>query len=209
MKTRLITTFLFTLLIGFVVLPAHVFATEKAMVRINEGWNLYSLPFVLAKGKQLTASNLIKEFALQNGTVSTVATWKDGRWQEFVSRENNQTYGTDFAIELGKSYFIRSYNNFDLYAEGESAPKPFTVTLTPGYNFVSLPTINQSGYSSADLSKEISSLSKNQNVEVSKFDSGLYFSYALTGGKSFGKSFSVNRIGSYVIKVDNSVDLKK
>jgi len=76
-----------------------------AEVSLVDGWNLVALP--IAPATSYTASTMAAEINGQGGSVSQVFRWNAaaGSWDFYLV---DMEYGTDFAVELGEGYLLRS-----------------------------------------------------------------------------------------------------
>ena len=201
-KAILITIFIF-LFFPKPVLAVDQNNQQEAYIRLNEGWNLYSQSLVTSS-KPLMASDLIKSMNAQGGLVSTVSRWLDGKYEDYVLRTNGEVYGTNFPIELGKSYFVRNYKVFNYHIAGDVV-NTWKVQLQPGYNFVGVPSAKE-GRTISTFANAIQSVGAS-SPEISRFFSGLFQTYAVKNGQGYGDDFKFSRFGAYIVKVDNNITL--
>ena len=202
MKKLLIIIFLFFLISKPVMAVDPV--NEDVYTKVFEGWNLYTQSLV-TRSKPIMASELIKSMNLQGGLISTVSRWESGRYEDFVMRPNGEVYGQDFSIEIGRSYFIRNYKEFNYHVNGTPIGS-WHLQLSAGYNFVGVPVTNVSGNISG-FAQTIVSRSLTASPEISRFVSGLFQTYVIKQGQAYGQDFQFDRFHGYVIKVDKSLDL--
>ena len=88
-------------------------------VALVDGWNLIAVPVRLAAA--YTASTMAAEINDQGGNVTQVFWWDAaaGTWDFWLV---DLHYGTDFAIELGEGYLLRSATTVPWTVEGQVSP---------------------------------------------------------------------------------------
>lgn len=169
------------------------------------GWNFIAFPTQPINIK--TASQLIKEASNAGGAISTVARWNGDRWQEFTQRDIQQ-YGTDFAIEAGEAYFIRSHAKvrLDILID-TNQPQPQKITLESGWNALGI------SWEKTDA-KNVADQINQPKVEIDWWNSGSWEVYvkqnsAITNQKEFGVNFPINSMQGYMVKVESPVTLER
>ncbi len=198
-----------SLILFFLLAVPRTFAVERigSVTKLIDGWNLFSLPGTpLSEKKDSTAINLIAEINRQGGRVTTVARFVDGKWEEVVKRETGETYGNDFQIESGKSYFIRNYKPVDFKLAVATPVTTTTLKLAPGYNFVGFPGFNREKFKLSNLATEINNSVVQKETLLASFDSGLFRSFLRIGAKNYGEDQTINKFSGYVIMIDQPVD---
>lgn len=174
------------------------------------GWNLVHFP--LAPTTFSTAKELIAEIAREGGYVTTVATWKDGQWLEYVQR-GNDIYSADFPIEPGVAYFLRSHRTMDWLVTGNPVD-PTPVKLIPGWN--SLGLFLSKGQTAEDVLDAINQSQDGQTTEiVNEIDRWLSGNwqvfvkrlYRQENLRNYGDNFVINPEEGYMIKSTDFINL--
>ena len=88
--------------IGFTRKPGNPYPLPRA-IPLASGWNLFALPGQEMQGRY-TASLLLSEINRQGGGATEICRWYAGGWSCHVKG----LPFNDFAIELGKGYFIKA-----------------------------------------------------------------------------------------------------
>ncbi|RMH11072.1 MAG: hypothetical protein D6698_16960 [Gammaproteobacteria bacterium] len=102
------------------------------------GWNLVAFP--VAPKRFATASELIKDVAVQGGYVTTVAYWDKDQWRE-LSWRADQKFGHDFKIQNDQAYFIRNHRRMLWSVEGDEMPLDgYKLELDAGWNAIAIRT---------------------------------------------------------------------
>ncbi len=188
------------------------------------GWNLVHFPLV--PDKFSTAAELVTQIAKNGGYVTVVATWENGAWKEYVQR-GNTSYSTDFPIEPGKAYFLRSHRLFNWSISGTpiAANNIPPVKLIPGWNSLGLfLTKNQNASSIIDAINTTSykparpaggppaTSSQELATEIDHWRSGTWEVfvkrlYSAENIQEYGTNFTINNQTGYMIKAKDFMTL--
>lgn len=191
--------------------------TETATVTypLLIGWNLVHFP--LTPTEFTTAAGLVETIAKKGGYVTTIATWENGAWKEYVQR-GATAYSPDFSIEPGKAYFLRSHRQLEWQVSGTPVSVT-TLALKPGWNTIGLTlgpdrtasnllsTLNATSYkpqatSSPERAQEIDRwLSGNWQVFVKRI-------FTTDNIQEYGDNFPLNSTEGYMIKANDYLELQ-
>lgn len=200
-KTTLLIVILFSIVSFRSVAAVDQSENQDVYTKFVQGWNLYSQP-VVTRSQPIMASDLIKSMDSQGGLVSTISRYEGGQYQDYVLRTNGEAYGNDFPIEIGKAYWILNYKEFTYHINGLPVSS-WHMQLMSGFNFVGVPSVK----STSNISGLAQKIGKGVEPEISRFISGLFETYAIKQGQSYGQDFQFDKFHGYIIRVTNPVDL--
>ncbi len=181
------------------ILPwAGIFATlEKAekerIISLSPGWNLITLPNLPTN--PLTASSLLKKIAEDGGSATTVSTLENGPWKSYVVRGNASFSGEDFAIEVGKAYFVKALKRSAIFLKGQNLDYPVGLNLSVGWNGVGFPKTSKN-YQAGEV------LDKVKGEAVSRWESGLWDTLVKQENIEYGENFAIERNRGYILKLN-------
>lgn len=177
---------------------------EASGYRLLVGWNLISLP--VQPKVQMKASGLLTEINRSGGLAVSVSRWQDGRWETYLAGLDKN----DFAIEVGRAYFVENFNETQFRIEGEEITQPQTLILKPGWNAIGLPKTANCPANSCS-GKAIMNLIDNQSSDSAKifsqFESGLWQALSKEKEQFYGWDFAIKSNNGYFIKVNKSIQL--
>ena len=170
------------------ILGAATNLTTTVTYPLLEGWNLVHFPF--SPDSFATASELVKAVAQSGGYVTTIATWQDGHWQEYIQR-GADVYSADLPILPGQAYFLRSHRQFDWSVTGTLVTPP-SVSLNPGWNTIGL--FPQGEQTAATALETL------QAKELDRWLSGLWEPFVFDT-QAYGYNFPISDREGYMIKL--------
>lgn len=212
--TLLLTSFIMLLTSntkGFINVRAQDSSNSAELVELHylllDGWNFVSFPVETIAFE--TAADLIRDVVDNGGFVSTVATWEGDNWATFTHSAPDQ-FGSDFAIEPGKAYFIRSHEEYDWKVYGVDYEVLPTRELTKGWNAVSLV-----GFKDQTAENILDSLSKGEDIarEIDWWQSGSWDPfvkriYSTENIETYGNNFHVDDTKGYMINTTQPTTLE-
>ncbi|OGY06972.1 MAG: hypothetical protein A3D24_01470 [Candidatus Blackburnbacteria bacterium RIFCSPHIGHO2_02_FULL_39_13] len=172
---------------------------QQQTVKLLSGWNLVTLTAL--PEKPVTASTFLGEIATQDGYATTLSTLDNGVWKTFVVRGDNQYSGDDFAIEVGKAYFVKSLKKSTLTYVGQAFVAPVKINLTQGWNAVGMP-YQSKAYKASTLTDELNKIDA-KTERLGRFESGLWDVFAKQEDQEYGKNFDVMPNRGYIIKMES------
>lgn len=177
---------------------------EATKDRLLVGWNLISLP--VKPKKPMTASGLLAEINRSGGLAVSVSRWQDGRWETYLAGLDKN----DFAIEVGRAYFVENFNETQFKIEGDEITQPQTLDLKPGWNAIGLPKTSSCPTSSCSA-KAVMNLIDQQSADSARifgqFESGLWGTLAKEGQQFYGWDFIIKSNAGYFVKVNKPLQL--
>ncbi len=198
---------------GFQLLPRTQVlgeTTQQTTVTYNLliGWNLVHFP--LKPTEFTTAAGLVETVAKKGGYVTTIATWEDGIWTEYVQR-GATAYSPDFPIQPGKAYFLRSHRELEWQVTGT----PVAVTklaLKPGWNTIGL-TPGENIHAGNILHALNNKNTQEKATELDRWLSGNWQVfvtrvYSTDNIQEYGDDFSLSDIEGYMIKSNDYLELQ-
>ena len=198
---------------GFQLLPrTRVLGeiTEQTTVTYNLliGWNLVHFP--LTPQEFTTAAGLVETVAKKGGYVTTIATWENGKWTEYVQR-GATAYSPDFPITAGKAYFLRSHRELEWPVSGT----PVSVTklaLKPGWNTIGL-TLGDNHSAVNILDAANNKNTQERTTEIDRWLSGTWQVFvkrifATDNIQEYGDNFPLSPSEGYMIKANDYINLE-
>ena len=190
-----------TRLIRLFTPPVLGTATQTISVTYSllEGWNLVHFP--VSTPDFNTATDLVRFIAQKGGYVTTIATWADGRWQEYIHR-GDTPYSPNFPIKPGTAYFLRNHSPVTFSVSGTPVT-PSLLKLQPGWNSLGLP-LNQ-GLTASQVLTALNPGPKEMATEIDRWLSGNWQVfvkriYAPDNIQEYGDNFPIATGSGYMIK---------
>ncbi len=166
--------------------------------QLDKGWNLVGLNFV--SEDLSTASKLLRELIRQNVESVQLTKYDSGNWIHFVMRISDKgeiiTYGNDFTLVPGEGYFLRTLNEGAVSLAGNSFTSNVPVSFVPGWNLISIQTIQQ--YTAQSFLEFCNTQSLNCE-SISRFVDGLYDTVVKKESKYFGNIFNIEDTKGYFV----------
>lgn len=130
---------------------SYSLSTGNNFIQLQEVHNTADIPL-------RTAQDLID---LGNGSIMSISTLENGLWTGLVLNENGKTYGNDFNLESGKSYFIVVPQDLELKTLGtQIAFSPDKIPTEEGWALV-----GKSAFPPGTTTHEILNNSAYKNVQ--------------------------------------------
>jgi hypothetical protein len=165
-------------------------ATPAVPIPLNYGWNLISLP--VSPTVSYTAQSLLAEINAQGGNVTEIDRWNQvtGEWVAYISGGPFPNY----AIELGKGYFVKCNTPSTWTVAGESVFTPVILNLGAGWNLVAVPSSD--AYTAWSLLDAINSHGGSA-VEIDRWNNG---GWDFTLNVPRFNNFSIAKGSAYFVK---------
>lgn len=167
-------------------------------IQLVPGWNLITIPAIPTK--PLTASVLLQDIALQGGYATTVSRLQNGQWNSFVIRGDAVFGGDDFAIEPGKSYFVKALlSSTYIMVDSLDFVAPVKLNVGRGWNAVGFPFMA----SDMNASLLIDKINEHE-VEadsLARWESGLWDTFIKQQQEEYGENFAIESNRGYLLKV--------
>lgn len=184
--------------------PAAEIATTSAEVSVSKsielvpGWNLVTIPGIPTKS--LTASVLLGDIASQGGYATTVSRLQNGQWNSLVIRGDAVFGGDDFAIEPGKSYFVKALlPSVYLMVDGLDFVAPVKLNVGRGWNAVGFPFM-ASSYTVSLLIDKVNE-SAVEADSLARWESGLWDTFIKQQQEAYGENFAIESNRGYLLKI--------
>lgn len=143
------------------------------------------------------------EIAQQGGYVTTVSTLEDGVWKTYVQRGDKQFSGDDFAIALGKAYFVKTLKRSIFLYQGQELVEPIQLSLNSGWNAVGFPKMSKS-YKIGDIIDALNA--QNAQAETAaRYESGNWDAFVKIP-EEFGNNFLIENKRGYVIRINQDTE---
>jgi hypothetical protein len=173
--------------------------------QLIEGWNLVAFPVKPIEFD--TAAGLMADILNKGGYVTTVSVWDGDNWQEFAQRGKSK-FGFDFEIEAGKSYFLKSEQQFAWRVAGDKVEEAQAYKLEPGWNTIGFV---KEGMDAREVIDEINQGQEKATVldwwtPGSQWE--LFIKRFLSEGdvREYGENFSIEPQKGYMIFVNEALD---
>ncbi|MBI2314774.1 hypothetical protein HYU93_01815, partial [Candidatus Daviesbacteria bacterium] len=178
-------------------------AVQDKTISLQAGWNLVSLTAL--PGKTLTVTSLLKDIADQGGQATTVSTLIDGAWKSFVVRDGKEFSGDDFAIEVGKSYFVKTLKPSTFKYYGQNLVAPVKVKVQSGWNALSFPKTSKA-YKASLLIDDVTKQASGSGT-LAWWDFGLWDTFVQKETKQYGNDFDILPGFGYILKVEQEGEM--
>ncbi len=113
---------------------ADEFTLLTVPMNTSTGWNLIALP--LQPATSLTAQAMLDLINSQGGQCSEIDRWYFGGWNAHL---NSKPTSNNFAIDLGKGYFVKCLASAAWTLEGYALTTSTPVNLQTGWNLIAVP----------------------------------------------------------------------
>ncbi len=176
---------------------------ETVNYDLDAGWNL--LGFNFSNELNSNASALIDELNTQGLESTHLASYVDGKWMMYSSRETEgggvEYYGEDFDVIPGRGYFVKTLNPGAATFSVNTFADPVPIDFDNGWNLISVqgPELNYTAESFINKCEEESIMADT----VSRFDSGLYESLVKDDEIFFGNDFNLINKRGYFVRVES------
>jgi hypothetical protein len=162
------------------------------------GWNLINIPVFDSSIQK--ASELITNSLLFEGFVTQVSKFDNGNWIHYTQSvtEGGEllTFGVDFNLVPGESYFVYSLNPSTFYIKGNDFLKTPPINMRKGWNLIGVSgpiTLNAKQF----LERCMSFLSG--CTTISEWVNVGYNSLVFEDGEYYGEIFEINRKTGYFV----------
>jgi uncharacterized protein YgiM (DUF1202 family) len=169
--------------------------------KMNVGWNLVTFPFISTENIT-KASELFDNFQKRGLQVVHIARFKDGKFEMYTRRENEQAFTNDYEILPNVGYFIFTRNSAVITLTGNGLNAAAPIQLNNGWNLVGVYYDPNKLYTSEELLNEIQKQGITADT-ISSHDSGIYNSVIVDNATVYGNNFRISRLKGYFIRVDS------
>jgi hypothetical protein len=170
---------------------------------LDAGWNLIHIPLVdnRTEGAIKKASQLLQHWKDAGASILHVARFKNGKFDIYTLREDDNTFAGDFNILPGDGLFVYSANpNAEVIFSGNAIESALSLNLSQGWNLVGIVSPGKN-YDSEQVLDAMSSQGITADT-FSQFDGGKYQSIVKESGTTFGNNFNVVSTKGYFVKVN-------
>ncbi len=168
-------------------------SVSPLQVALYAGWNLLTLP--MDNGSSFYASAALNEIISQGGNATEVDRWLNGGWNVYY----RSLPFTDYVLELGKGYFVRTTSASTWTLTGRVISNPLPITLSFGYNLVGFPKLPR-----AMTAQDILNGIESQGGACSEMHRWLYGGWSTFYKTLPFTNFSINNTEGYFIRCTQS-----
>lgn len=172
--------------------------TDLTTYNFKIGWNLIALNLISSDLD--SASELAKVITAQGVAIAQVSKFDNGNWVHFAYRVNDadqeETFGNDFKLIPGESYFVRALNQGTVSVKGQKFTSSVPINLSTGWNLAAI--LSPIDYTAKSFMDKCSTQGANCTV-VSRFSDGIYESIVKSNGTIFGNDYKLEDTSGYFV----------
>ncbi len=168
---------------------------------VQAGWNLIALP--LSPSTPLQAQSILGAIVGSNAdSIAELATWQGSSWTTALNN-GGALLGANFTLVPGQGYFIYSDHASSFDVTGLPVTVAPTLTLTPGWNLIGVPTASGAQMAN-DLLNSLTTAGLSPLEVASWTGSGWQTDVQIGLGSYTGTNFGLNPGQGYFVYVQNS-----